>query len=86
MRWAGADIEECVDAWLGVLELDEALEGRLVVDVLLGPEGVIEASLVDVEGVPEPMLGCFGGVIYEIEWPLPEDEIRITYPFTLLEE
>jgi hypothetical protein len=82
-RIASPDIEACVDEWLSTSPLSEALDGRLVMEVVLSPDGVEEASLLDVEGVPARMLGCFGGVIYEVEWPRPEERTTIRMPFVL---
>ena len=78
------DITDCVDDWQEVLEAE--LDGRLVMEMTLGPDGVIDAALVDVDGVPEPMIGCFGAVIYEAEWPLPEDVTDVAWPFRLTSE
>jgi hypothetical protein len=74
-------ITACVEEWQAVLA--EELEGRLVLELTLGPEGVLDAELVDVDGVPEPMLGCFGGVVYEAQWPLPDEVTEVAWPFLL---
>ena len=75
------DITDCVTDWQEVLDVE--LNGRLTMELTLGPGGVIDAALVDVDGVSEPMLGCFGGVVYEAEWPLPEQVTDMAWPFVL---
>ncbi len=84
MAEVSPDITDCVEEWQSVM--DAELEGRLVLEMTLGPEGVIDAALVDVDGVPEPMLGCFGGIIYEAQWPLPEEVTDVAWPFQVVLE
>ena len=75
------DITDCVQEWKELV--DQELEGRLVLEMTLGPEGVSDAALVDVDEVPEAMLSCFGVVVYGAQWPLPEEATDVAWPFSL---
>lgn len=79
-------VQACVEGWMDTLELDEALAGRLSIEVTLTPDGVEDAAVVDVEGMPAPLLSCFGGVVYEIEWPRPEEATTISMPFVVTDD
>jgi hypothetical protein len=74
-------ITDCAQDWKALVE--QELEGRMVLEMTLGPEGVSDAALVDVDEVPEAMLSCFGVVVYEAEWPLPEEATDVAWPFSL---
>ena len=74
-------ITDCVQEWKELV--DQELEGRLVLEMTLGPEGVSDAALVDVDEVPEAMLSCLGVVVYGAQWPLPEEATDVAWPFSL---
>ena len=75
------DITACVEEWKELVE--QELEGRMVLEMTLGPAGVSDAALVDVDEVPEAMLSCLGVVVYEAQWPLPEEATDVAWPFSL---
>jgi len=76
-------LRACAHASMEGLEVSEDFSGRLLMEVDLAPGGIDGVSLVDVQGVPEPMLECFSGVVYTIAWPLPGEATTITMPFAL---
>jgi len=80
----GPGISDCVKDQESVM--GTSLDGRLLLEMTLGPDGVIDAALVDVAGVPKPVLDCFGMVIYGTHWPLPEKNTDMAWPFQVVPE
>lgn len=83
IRAAAPGISSCVNTWRSTMVLEENIGGRLELEVTLGPEGVEDAALLNIDGVPVEMLGCFSGIVYEVEWPVPEDSTTVLMPFAL---
>jgi hypothetical protein len=83
IREAAPDIKRCVDTWRSTMVLEENVGGRLEIEVTLGPEGVEDAALLNVDGIPPEMTGCFSGIIYEVAWPVPEESTTMVLPFLL---
>ena len=85
---AMADIGPGISACMKDQEsvMGTSLDGRLLLEMTLGPDGVIDAALVDVAGVPKPVLDCFGMVIYGTQWPLPEKNTDMAWPFQVIPE
>lgn len=73
------DIEDCLHQWWMV---QPDLEGRIVLELQLYPEGLRDAVVLDHDGVPAAVMGCFSGALYDADWPEGEvDGTVITYPF-----
>jgi hypothetical protein len=73
-------IRACVSEWEGA---GEVLDGQVVVEFVLGPKGVEEASIVDVDNVP-PLIGtCFASAVWAADWPAAADRTTVRYPFEL---
>lgn len=73
-------VKECVEGWIA---LDPGLEGHVVVEVRLGPEGLISSAIADHDGVPFGVQTCFASALVEAPWPTPPDgEFVVRYPFT----
>lgn len=76
-------IQECMDAWWAV---DPQLEGRVVMDFTLTPEGLGEVAVLEHDQVPFGVQTCFASAIYEADWPRPEvGELQVTYPFVFFQ-
>lgn len=73
-------IKECVEGWMTA---DPGLEGHVVVEVHLGPEGLMSSAIADHDGVPFGVQTCFASAMVEAPWPAPPDgEFVVRYPFT----
>lgn len=73
------DIEDCLHQWWMV---QPDLEGRIVLELQLYPEGLRDAVVLDHDGVPPAVMGCFSGALYDADWPEGEvDGTVIIYPF-----
>lgn len=73
-------IRACVGEWEGA---GEVLDGALVVEFVLGPKGVEEAAVVDVDNLP-PLVGtCFASAVWAADWPAAADRTTVRYPFEL---
>ncbi len=84
MADVGPGISDCMKDQMSVM--GTSLDGRLLLEMTLGPDGVIDAALVDVGGIPKPVLDCFGMVIYGNKWPLPEKNTDMAWPFQVMPE
>ncbi len=76
-------VSDCLTEWW---MLDPALEGRVMMNFQLGPEGLGEVRVQDHTDVPMGPLSCFGAAIYEAEWPATEDPVEVTYPFVFFND
>lgn len=77
-------IRECMQGWW---DLDPELEGRVVMDFTLTPEGLGEVLVLEHDDVPFGVQTCFATAIYEADWPTPaEGELQVTYPFVFTSE
>ncbi|MCB9791266.1 MAG: AgmX/PglI C-terminal domain-containing protein [Alphaproteobacteria bacterium] len=73
------EIQACMEDWWA---LEPELEGRLVMDFTLTPEGLGEVLVLEHDDVPFGVRTCFASAIYEADWPRPpEGELEVTYPF-----
>lgn len=72
------DIAECLGAWM---EQDPDLEGKVLLDFQIGPDGLQDAWVEDHENVPLGPLTCFSSAVYAADWTGVTDEpLEITWP------
>ena len=68
----------CLNGWPELVTNDD---GKVVVEVVLTPDGPDGATLFDqVAPVPSPIATCLGGVIGSAPWPLPADTQSVPFP------
>lgn len=73
-------VQQCVQSWIAA---DPGLEGHVVVEVRLGPTGLMSSAIADHDGVPFGVQTCFASAMVEAPWPAPPDgEFVVRYPFT----
>jgi hypothetical protein len=70
--------QACLQGWTGMAM---NAEGRVVVEVVLTPEGPDGAALFDqVTAVPSTVANCLGAAIGSVPWPLPSETQSIPFP------
>lgn len=72
-------IEDCYEQ---ELLNDPTLEGRVVVNFLIAPSGVVEEA--SAEGINEKVASCVADVVKAIQFPKTTNEgyVQVSYPFT----
>lgn len=70
--------QDCLHSWW---MLDPNLKGRVVVGIVLGPEGLGGAWLHDHANVPLGPVTCFGSAISQASWPAAAEEVEVRFPF-----
>lgn len=71
-------VRECVQAWG---EAYPKIEGKVELEMLLGADGLSEASIMDHSEVPAGILSCFSATMWEANWPPFEGNLTVHYPF-----
>lgn len=74
------DITACLQDWG---DADVLFTGRVTMGFALGPEGLGEVWIDDLEDVPAGPLTCLSSAIWEAPWPAFQDETTVRYPFEL---
>jgi len=75
--------QDCLHSWW---MLDPNLKGRVVVGIVLGPEGVGGAWIHDHANVPLGPVTCFGSAISQASWPAAAEEVEVRFPFVFAGE
>ena len=76
-------IQDCLHSWW---MLDPNLKGRVVVGVVLGPDGLGGSWIHDHENVPLGPVTCFGSAISQASWPAAAEEVEVRFPFVFAGE
>lgn len=72
------DMVACLNAWGAA---DVTFTGSVALGFDIGPEGLSEVWVEDVEDIPDGPLTCLSGAIWDAAWPPFADDTTVTYPF-----
>ena len=78
--WADSEADKHAQGIDGALS---NAEGRMVMGIHLDEQGVDFVEILDVEVVPEFVMGCFSDFIYDAQWPSTDEPVLIEYPFVV---
>lgn len=74
------DVAECLEDE----DLPVGFEGRLRLDLELGEDGLREAALDDLTGVPPSFVDCMADTVWDARWPrLDHGETHVTWPIAI---
>jgi hypothetical protein len=63
----------------------QPLDGRLVLALTLGPDGLREAVVEDVAELAPAAVACLSGAVAAVPWPIAEPPVRIRLPFFVVQ-
>jgi len=72
------DMVTCLNAWGAA---DVTFTGDVALGFDVGPEGLTEVWVEDVDNVPAGPLTCLSGAIWEADWPPFQHDTTVRYPF-----